>query len=105
MPRKQKGAYHPNYTKVFSNIANPFQEVEFIKDDRDPFEELQDLPRYASYQHWVQDFEFGLQDILEIRYEMWRFALRHKAPHSKMVEWPENELEAKQKLRVILEAS
>jgi len=53
MPRKQKGAYNPNYTKVFSNVANPFLEVEFIQDDRDPFEELKDLPRYASYHHYV----------------------------------------------------
>lgn len=43
MPRKPKGAFQPNYTKMFSNIANPFQEVEFMKDDRDPFEELKDL--------------------------------------------------------------
>jgi len=51
MPRKQKGAYNPNYTKVFSNVANPFLEVEFMHDNRDPFEELKDLPRFVSYQH------------------------------------------------------
>jgi len=51
MPRKQKGAYNPNYTKVFSNVANPFLEVEFMHDNRDPFEELNDLPRFVSYHH------------------------------------------------------
>jgi len=53
MPRKQKTAYNPNYTKVFSNVANPFLEVEFMQDNRDINEELKDLPRYVSYQHIV----------------------------------------------------
>ena len=45
MPRKQRGGKLPMYTKVFSNIANPFKEVDFINDERDPYEELKELPR------------------------------------------------------------
>jgi len=65
MPRRPKGAQGPNYTKVFSNLANPFLEVEFFHDDRDPIEELKELATYPSYRHVVQDFDFGLQDIIE----------------------------------------
>ncbi len=95
MPRKQKTAYNPNYTKVFSNVANPFLEVEFMHDNWDPFEELKDLQRYASYQHLVNDFEFGLQDILEVWYEMRRFALWYKEPYRKNVEGQNHELQTK----------
>ena len=48
-----------------------------MKDDWDPLEELRNLTWYPSYHHYVQDFNFGLQDIILVRYEMKRVSMRY----------------------------
>ena len=63
------------YTKVFSNIANPFKEVDFINDERDPYEELRELPRSQPLKHIIDDFTPELHDIKSSKYQMKQFSI------------------------------
>jgi len=63
MPKKNKAQKFAKYTKVFSNIANPFYEPEFIEDDRNPYEESKALGKGKQTKHVLNEFEFGLHDI------------------------------------------
>ena len=70
MPKKQRSGNYPNYTKVFSNLASLYKDVDFIKDDWDPFEELNSMKAGSTSWHILIDFEFGLHDIKSTKYEM-----------------------------------
>ena len=70
MPRKQRSGHYPNYTKVFSNIASPFTEIDFIKDEWDPFDELSNMWANQSSRHIIDDFDYGLHDIKQSKYNM-----------------------------------
>jgi len=70
MPKKQRGATYPNYTKVFSNLASIFAEINFIKDEWNPFDELTSMKANKSSRHIINDFEYGLHDIKQAKYEM-----------------------------------
>ena len=78
MPRRQGKQVYPKYTRIFSNVANPFREVEFQTDSRDPYEELRALETHPTLKHRIDDFGFGLQDIIEVRYDLKQFCIRYK---------------------------
>ncbi len=78
MPRRKGTHQFPKYTKIFSNVANPYREIEFQADTRDPYEELRALETHPSMRHRIDDFGFGLQDIIEVKYDLKQFCVRYK---------------------------
>ena len=67
MPKKKHSEKQQKYTKIFSNI----------EDDRDPYEELKMLRKGKSIKHALNDFEFGLFDIKNSKYDMRQFVKRY----------------------------
>ena len=77
MPKKKHAEKQQKYTKIFSNIANPFFEPQFIEDDRNPYEEMKTLGKGKPVKHALNDFEFGLFDIKTSQYDMRQFVRRY----------------------------
>ena len=75
MPKRLNRETHQKYTKVFSNILNPFMEVEFQNDSRNPVEEMRSAPKPSATKHIIQDFGIGLFDIKEFKFQMRQFTV------------------------------
>ena len=100
MPKKKQDKKHPKYTKVFSNIANPFYEPEFIQDDWDPYDEAKSLGKGKTIKHALSDFEFGLHDIKTSQYVLRQFVRRY--PYARrLIEVDDEDTETLEKLKFI----
>ena len=63
--KKQRKENWPQYTLIFSNVLTPMEEVQFVDDDRNPYQELESLAKVRPSAHVVHEVDAGLFDITE----------------------------------------
>jgi len=67
MNSKKQDKKNPQYSKIFSNVATPMEDPEFIDDDWDPFEELKQSSTVYVSRHSIYEFEIGLNELKDVK--------------------------------------